>query len=434
MKEDPKIIDNTNIENWGWYSIIVGLIAASINIILASASGGLAVKAEMYHSLTDLVVAATVLIGLKLSKLKSSSFPYGLHKVENIVSVVLAVMIFFTAYQISHEALKGQSQSVSVKPWMLGAVIVSIAVSFVFSYFELRAGKASGSPILIAQAKEYQVHILTSGMVLVTLLTQKLDLPLDRIGALIIALPVAKTGWDLLADGVRVLLDASLDSEMLNGLYELIKEEESVEIVKWITGRKAGRFCFVEANIDLRVRELVEADETVHRIESRILQSNPQVIQVLIHADPIERNCLKIAAPVDNKGGNISGLFGNARMFAFIAGDLATGKLGQRLELVNPFCKEEKRKGILVAEWLAKNDVDVVVVKKAINGRGPARLLEQAAIKIFTTRSETIEEAVLEFNQACGRDMPLRSISEEQEIKLGSDNCPAKRPDQLLDS
>lgn len=404
MKEKPRSTGNKSLENWGWYSIIVGLIVASINLTIASASGGLAVKAEAYHSLVDLVVAMTVLIGLKLSVRRSSSFPYGLHKVENIVSVVLAGMIFFTVYHIAYEALLGQSESVSVQPWMFGAVVVSIAVSLVFSYFELRAGKAASSPLLIAQAKEYQVHILTSALVLITLLTQQLDLRLDRIGALIIAIPIAKTGWDLLVDGVRVLLDASLDAEMLGDIYELIEEEASVEEVNWVTGRKAGRFCLVEANIEVNSRELADADDIVHRIEARILQSIPQVIQILIHADPIRRKSVIFAAPVSRKGGAISRQFGDASYFAFVTVHLATGKIEARLDLINPFCQEEKMKGAIVAEWLAKMDTEVVVLKDDMNGRGSARFLEQTAITMYKTRAETIEDAVLEFEQSQIRD------------------------------
>jgi cation diffusion facilitator family transporter len=396
---DPMGKRDINVEKWGWYSILITLILAIINILINSASGGLAVKAEMYHCLIDLVVAVAVLIGIMLSKKKSSSFPYGLHKVENIVSVFLAGMVFFTAYQICHEALFAQSEAVSVEPWMLVAVIVSIAIPQIFSYFELHAGKASGSPILIAQAKELQVHILTSGMVFITLLTQKLDLPLDRIGALIIALPIAKTGWDLLVDGVRVLLDASLDTEMLSDIYQLIEEDELVENTKWVTGRRSGRYCFIEANINLRVHELAEADRIVHQIESRVLQSFPQIIQILIHADPIQCNNLKIAAPIEHESGHISGLFGNAKHFAFITKNFATGEIGEHLELLNPYHNVEKKKGIIVAEWLEKMDVDIVVVKKAMNGRGPFLYLKQAGIKVIETRTKTVEDTLIEIDQ-----------------------------------
>ena len=82
-----------NVELWGWYSIAVNVILALINLAIATASGSLAVEAEMIHNLVDLLTAVAVLIGLKLSTRKSKDFPYGLYKLENVVAVGLAVMV-----------------------------------------------------------------------------------------------------------------------------------------------------------------------------------------------------------------------------------------------------------------------------------------------------------------------------------------------------
>jgi divalent metal cation (Fe/Co/Zn/Cd) transporter len=46
-----------NIERWGWYSIAVNVILALINLVIATASGSLAVEAEMVHNLVDLLTA-----------------------------------------------------------------------------------------------------------------------------------------------------------------------------------------------------------------------------------------------------------------------------------------------------------------------------------------------------------------------------------------
>jgi hypothetical protein len=51
----------------------------------------------MVHNVVDLLTAIGVLMGLKLSTRKSETFPYGLYKLENVIAVVLAGMIFFTA-------------------------------------------------------------------------------------------------------------------------------------------------------------------------------------------------------------------------------------------------------------------------------------------------------------------------------------------------
>ena len=198
-----------SIERWGWYSIGVNVVLAAINLVIAFASGSLAVEAEMIHNIVDLLAAVAVLVGLKLSTRKSKVSPYGLYKLENVVAVVLAGMIFFTAYEIAREAIFTPARQATVDLWMLGGVVVAAVIPLVFSHFELRAGRAANSPALIADAKEYRAHVFTTGIVFAAPVAQWFDLPLDRGAALIIVVAIGKTGWDLLANGMSGLMVCS---------------------------------------------------------------------------------------------------------------------------------------------------------------------------------------------------------------------------------
>jgi cation diffusion facilitator family transporter len=196
------------IERWGWYSIGVRTILVIINLAIAHVSGSLTVAAETIHNIVDLAAAVAVLIGLKLSTRKSRSFPYGLYKLENVVAVGLAVMVFVAAYEIAQNALLAPLRPVRVDSWMLVGTVLATVLPLIYSHFELRAGETANSPALVADAREYRVHVLTTGMVFVALLVQRFHLPLDRAAALVVVAVIGKTGWDLLVDGMRVLLDA----------------------------------------------------------------------------------------------------------------------------------------------------------------------------------------------------------------------------------
>jgi divalent metal cation (Fe/Co/Zn/Cd) transporter len=123
-----------DVERWGWYSIGINVILALINLVVALASGSLAVEAEMIHNIVDFLTAVGVLIGLKLATRKSKAFPYGLYKIENVVSVVLAVMTFFTAYEIARDALFAPARVATVNAWMLVGVVVATAIPLAFSH------------------------------------------------------------------------------------------------------------------------------------------------------------------------------------------------------------------------------------------------------------------------------------------------------------
>jgi cation diffusion facilitator family transporter len=333
-----------NIERWGWYSIAVNVILAAISLIIAAISGSLAVEAEMVHNLVDLLTAIGVLLGLRLSTRKLKAFPYGLYKLENVIAVVLAGMIFFPAYEIARKALFTSTGQAVVDLWMLGGVVVAAIIPLVFSHFELRAGRAANSPVLIADAKEYRVHVSTTGIVFAALLAQWFDLPLDRIVALIIVVAVGKTGWDLLADGMRVLLDASLDVETLLQIREIIAAEPAVAELKWVAGRNAGRFRFVEGEVALRIRDLDKAESTTRQIEAQIRQAVPHLERGLIHAEPMERTHLRYAVPLADPGGTLSDHFGEAPYFALVLVHLADGAIEEHQISSTPIGRRTRRK------------------------------------------------------------------------------------------
>jgi len=250
-----------------WASIAVNVTLSLLNLALAAASGSLAVAAEMVHNLVDLVASVAVLAGVKISERESRDFPYGLYKVENVVAVGVAILIFFTGYEIATEALRGKEGPATVNGWILAGVVLSAVIPLAFSRYEMRMGRQINSPSLIADAQEYRAHVFSSGVVFLALIGQIVGLELDRYAALVIVVLIAKTGWELLADGMRVLLDASLDIETLEQVRAIIEADPAVIEIRSLAGRNAGRYRFLEADVALRIDDLEKAHNISRRIE-----------------------------------------------------------------------------------------------------------------------------------------------------------------------
>ena len=393
------------LERWGWYSIGVNVLLIVINLLVAVASGSLAVAAETVHNLVDLCSAVAVLIGLKLSARKSRQFPYGLYKLENIVSVGISILIFFTAFEIAKTAVLKTSSGVRVTPWMLGAIVLSAAIPLAFSRFELAAGRESGSPVLIADAQEFRVHFLTSTVVMAALVGQWVGFPLDRIASLGIVLVIAKTGWNLLSDGMRVLLDASLDEPSLARIREIIRAEPTVSELKWITGRNAGRFRFVEAEITLRTHDLDRSKIITEDIKARIREAVPHVERILLHAEPFQATHLRYAVPLADVHGALSDHFGEAPYFALITFRVADAEVEQQHILVNPHTNVPKAKGIKVAEWLVSQKIDALLIKEDLSHKGPSYVLRNAGVDLQLTDNTTLAEVIsgIDLTSAGGR-------------------------------
>ncbi len=293
-----------NVERWGWYSIAVNVTLGAINLLVGTLSNSLPVAAEAVHNLIDLLTAIAVLIGLRLSSRKTREFPYGLYKLENVIAVGLAISIFVTAWEIARDALFSPAQEANVDGWMLASILIALIIPVVFSHYELQAAEKANSPALRADAREYRAHILTTGVALASLVGQRLGFAFDRAAALVIAAAIVKTGWDLLRDGMKVLLDASLPPDALQAITEALVSEPLVSQVRWVTGRNAGRFRFVEAEVTLRTGDLARAEAATRRMETSAREAVPYLDRIVIHAEPVKRTRLRIAAPLADRGGH----------------------------------------------------------------------------------------------------------------------------------
>jgi predicted Fe-Mo cluster-binding NifX family protein len=200
----------------------------------------------------------------------------------------------------------------------------------------------------VADAQEYRAHVFSSGVVLLALVGQMVGLPLDRIAALAIVVLIAKTGWELLVDGMRVLLDASLDIETLGQVRTILEGDPQVVGVTALTGRNAAR---------------------TH---------------------------VRYAAPLANATGTLSEHFGEAPYFALVTTRVVDGALERQEVLTNPFVEVPKAKGIRVAEWLAAQKTDVVLMKESLKGKGPEYVFGDAGVEMRVTNTTTMEAALAE--------------------------------------
>ena len=378
---------------WAWYSIAAGFLLVVLLGIIAAFSGSLAVIAELIHNAVDLVAAGAVLIGLKIAARKAEAFPYGLYKVENLVAAAIGGMIFFTAYEIVHSVFFGTSLELRVDGWMFAALAVTLAIPLIFSHFELRAAIAMDSPALIAQAREFRIHAYTTGLAFAALLASWFGFAFDRAAALIIVAAVVKTGWDLFASALRVLLDASLDADRLNEIRQIVLADPAVAEVKWVTGRNAGRFRFVEAGVALRGSDGGKAEAALERIEKSVRAAIPQIERVLLHLEARASAHTTYAIPLDSLSGTISGHFGEAAFFAFVTLDAASRVIEQRMQ-PNPHRSQDKGKGMKVAQWLAAQKPDIVLAKVDLTGRGPDYVFRDAGIEVQRTEKGSLTEVL----------------------------------------
>jgi cation diffusion facilitator family transporter len=377
------------------FAIGINLALFGIKYAFSTLSGSIALKADAFHSLSDVVASSTVFVGLIIAKRKIKSFPYGLYKVENLVSVMVAFAIFYAGYEIVMEATKGVAVELQ-NIWITSAsVLCIIFITYGYSRYATKVGTEINSPSLIADARHIGVDMFSSAMVLVVLLSSFAGVNLDRISAFIIVVIIAWSGGKILIDGIRVLLDASLDYKTLSLAEKLILAEPQVMEIQHLMGRNSGRYKFIEADISLKTHDLNRAHFIADRIEANIKSQIKNVDRVLIHYEPSKKQNFIYAVPLEYANQQrISRHFGEAPYFGLITVRIKDKKAIEQKVVANPFTKADRGKGILAAELLNKHLVDVVITKESFEGKGPYYVFSNAAVDNLITDQGTVEKAL----------------------------------------
>ena len=395
MTKKENLLEKNSNPSWiALYSTILNVLVAGAKGILAWLSGSAALLADTIHGFSDTFASLLVLVGIWLSKRKSEAFPWGLYKVENIVALLSAGFIFFAGYEIVQYVFRAEKSFIlghfSLSLFGLLAIVMAIAI---FSRFEAKKAKALNSPSLRTDASHWYSDIASTALVLLALLGARIGYPiLDRVAALIMVGVIAKVGWGILKDSMKTLLDASVDPITLDRIRNVIRCFSQVREIKSIQARNSGRFVFVRTNLTFGIKKLAQAHQLSEEIERSILKEIPQVDQVTIHYEPVKKDFLIYALPMEEDKQRLSDHFGDAPYFYLIRISTEGHIVQEEKILRNPYLEEEKGKGIKVSEWLLQNGVDTVYTRKTFDGKGPSYVFSNADVEVIITEDKTIDE------------------------------------------
>ena len=387
------------VQRVGFYSFLINLALVCLKAILAALSGSIPVVASAVDSATDSIASLALWAALKLSARKSERFPYGLYKVENVIQVIVAFLIFLVGYEIVREVMSVNARPSDVTLTVVVGMGISVLIPFLFGLYTLWVGKRTGSPALIADGRHRQADVLSAVVVLAAVTAHYFGVQInyhgvtiDRIAAGLVVIFIAFTGLELLINGMRVLLDVSIDPRTLDRIRRLIESEPAVVEVRFLVGRSAGRFRFLEGDLVLRTEDLEKAHAISERIESDIRKQVQNVDRILIHYEPQQKSSLTIAIPMESDRETVSQHFGEAPLFYIASVRSKDFKVLEENFIANPHQNQEKGKGIAVGHWLIEFGIDRLYTPKSLKGKGPAYVLSDAGVETQLLQSHTLSD------------------------------------------
>ncbi|MFX1574739.1 MAG: cation diffusion facilitator family transporter [Promethearchaeota archaeon] len=404
--ENLKIYENPIFLNFFLFSIT--LLLFILKLIFSYITNSLALQADAFDNLTDLVMIFAALIGIMYSRKKpNENFPYGYYKVENIVSLFISIFIFYTSYTIISQSIRdfinfisGNFKTIETSIVIYFFLVISLIITLSLTFYLKILGKKSNSPVIESEASEKLYDNFISLSVLIGFIGASFNLfLLDSIIGFFIALFIIKGGYDIFLNSTKVLLDAVIDFDKRTELNNLIEAFPKIKKIEKLEIRSYGKYVFLEVNVNLNKDLTLNQAQTLKRlINNKIRESFPQIFKVLILTQTAENPTVKFAVPLlDNNGLNshISDHFGESPFFALFEIE----ESGIEIQLLNynivanKFIKEEKRKGILISDWLISYKIDKILLKNDLK-IGPKLMFEKALISIEIIDLDNLNEII----------------------------------------
>ena len=392
------------LEKTAIVSAIVTAFIAIIKFLAGTMFGSIALVADAIHSFTDLIGSMAVFFGIRFSETKSKKFPYGLYKLENLVSLFLALLIFYTAFEILLGAINNLNAPVEKAGSIaIVATVFSLVVSFVLAKYKFKVGKKENSPSMLSEAKHTMLDAITTIGVLFAVVFSYLGFPIfDPIIGFFIALLVFRVGIEIFIDSSRVLLDASLDYKTMKKI-ERIAEQGKEMRVKNLAARSSGRYVFVDLKLETDIKDLKKVNQMREKCEERIKKEIPRIDKIMIETEYKKKDVLLYAVPLTQQKKNslIAPEFGTAHFFGLftLTNKLTQKKLLSSKIIKNPHAKEDSKRGILAAELLIKKKVDVLITFNEMNKGGAYYALEDSLIEMQQTKAKTFKELLNGFGR-----------------------------------
>jgi cation diffusion facilitator family transporter len=273
----------------------VATILLIVKLFIGIASGSVAVLASAIDSLLDMAISLFNFFAIKKSEEHPNEiYQYGKGKIQAIAAVIEGTVITISGIYIIYvaiEKLREGAETTLLTPSIL-AMIFSIIVTYLLVQYLLKIAKETDSIVIKADALHYKTDLWSNAAVLLALgLVSLTDIhSIDAIFGLGIGVYIIYSAYEIIVEGIEILLDRALDGEIVANIGEIISTHPEVTSYHWLKTRTDGNMNFVEFHMVLRPNMLLlEAHRIADEVEDKIMALDTTKKWIITpHFDPYD--------------------------------------------------------------------------------------------------------------------------------------------------
>ena len=288
------------------YGIMASITGIMVNVLVCLGElivgwfiGSIAMISDAIHNVADAGGSLVSFLSFKLSGRKADAeHPYGHGRIEYLLSIGFSILLFVVAAQLGIEAVEHilHPEVVELSMTALAVMLGAMALKIWLSFFLRSIGNRIDSPILRANGQEALSDVWATAAIAVGLLLGGIfQLSVDGYLGLIVALIIAKAGFEVLKEATDRLLGFEPTAERVQEIIDFVESKQGVLGTHDLMIHDYGpghEYASIHVEVDAKQDAM-----TIHHIIDRVERQALKELQLklTIHMDPIVVNEQTIA-------------------------------------------------------------------------------------------------------------------------------------------
>ena len=273
----------------------VATVLIIIKLAIGILSGSVSVLASAIDSVLDLIVSAFNLFAItKSEKPADDEFNYGRGKIEALAAVIEGTVItmsgLFILYEAIHKAIKNEPTKLLDTSILVMSISIVLTVGLVL--FLNFVAKKTNNLVIRSDALHYKTDIYSNGAILLALVLIHFTgiQIIDSIFGGAIAIYIIYSAYEIIKEGVLMLLDVALDKEIVEKIKDIIISTNGVTDYHFLKTRRSGKTNFVDVHVVMTPDiSLLEAHRISDGIEDKIRKLDQSSNwSITVHLDPYD--------------------------------------------------------------------------------------------------------------------------------------------------
>lgn len=356
------------------------LLAAAFWHSVAFLAGGIL---TLSRSVTGFLVAAA----LRLSRRHTVNFSSGLYKLENLVVTVIGLLILWGAYELGRLAIFKMRAGEPVMEWSdagIIALLIATVMGLVLGVFKDRLGKNENCPSLRADARHSFIDAAAMFVIALGVGLASFGICFaDYVAALLVAVVVFWNGGRIAIDGVRVLLDASVETGLLEEVGRIARGDPRIRSVVETGGRNSGSRRFFALKLVPFQYDVIVTAAITEDLKAKIRKAIRNTDEVSIEYVTKPGGTETTAIPMDGEGHYSGAGLGGARILVILEADMAGRKIIRKRTIQNPYAGKELRNQIQTVVMLARQGAEAAILPALPEEKDVCHTLDAYGVRLL---------------------------------------------------